>query len=74
MNDDPSLVKKLLVLPPFQQVSVTFAASVPFDRGLCWVAGTTPLLPATPALEVRVDLELVRRPTVKLVEVIAPTG
>ncbi len=68
------LVKKIIVLPPNLPVEVVFAASVPFDRGLVWVASDT-LAGITQSVQaIRVDLELVRRPTVKTVSTIAPTG
>ena len=73
---NPELWKKVVVLPPNENVVVAYPASVPFDRGLCWFLSTTADKITAPAEGVvaRVDVELVRRPTVDVVTVIAQTG
>lgn len=68
------LLKKVIAIPAGQTVVTNFAQSVPFDAGLSWVASTNPDLVAPAGTPIRVDIELVRRPTVKGVSTIAPTG
>lgn len=71
---NPVLRKKVYVLPPNQNVVIAYPASVPFDRGLCWFLSTVPDGVTAPGVNARVDVELVRRPTVKVVTAIASTG
>ncbi len=70
------LWKKVVALPQNQNVIVAYPASVPFDRGLCWFLSTSAASIVAPGAGVvaRVDVELVRRPTIAVVEVIAQTG